>query len=114
MSTSKVSTPAKAPAVQGTLVAQLGADFALVRTNKTKAKPKGETSPTDRASTLVGKASRALAKPGLPKSSVFTGSKGVYAFSVDSNDPTQLIRETPAGLRQAGRMVNGRFLAAKR
>lgn len=112
MSSSKVSTLAKAQSVHGTLVAQLGAEFVLVRTKK--AKPKAEALPADQASTLVGKASRALAKPGLPKESVFTGSKGVYAFSVDSSDPTQLIRETPDGLRQAGRMVNGRFLVTKR
>lgn len=108
---SKASTVLKSKVVHGTPVAELGTEFVLVRTKRVK--PKAEASLADRASTLVSKAGKALGKPGLPKESVFTGSKRIYAFSVDSSDATRLIRETPDGKRQAGRMVNGRFLVAK-
>ncbi|MEY4748615.1 MAG: hypothetical protein RIQ60_829 [Pseudomonadota bacterium] len=58
------------------------------------------------------KACRALNRPGLPKASVFTGSRDIYAYSVDPTDLTVLIRESQDGRREAVRLVNGRFVKA--
>jgi hypothetical protein len=99
----------KPQTVAGTAVAQLGDEFVLVRVKKTG--PREATRPSDSAKTLMGKAGKALNKPGLPKASVFTGSKRIYAYSIDPTDPTRLIRESPDGERQTVRMVNGRFVA---
>ncbi|MBN8506000.1 MAG: hypothetical protein J0L58_16145 [Burkholderiales bacterium] len=107
----KAAAASKREPLRGTPVAQLGAEFVLVRTKK--AKPAGHALPADRASHLVSKAGKALGKPGLPKEAVFTGSKRIYAFSIDTSDPTRLIREAPDGKRQTGRMVNGRFQPTK-
>ncbi|MFM2069354.1 MAG: hypothetical protein RLZZ584_4263 [Pseudomonadota bacterium] len=112
MSHSKASPLAvrKPQSVAGTAVAQLGDEFVLVRVKKPRphATP---ARPDDSAKTLMGKAGKALNKPGLPKASVFTGSKRIYAYSIDPSDPTRLIRESPDGERQTVRLVNGRFVA---
>lgn len=108
MSKAPVIGSKKTSTVKGTPVAQLGDGFVLVRVNA--GKPSATLRASDSAKALVGKAAKALRKPGLPKSSVFTGSGRIFAYSVDPTDPDKLIRETPDGKRQSGRLVNGRFL----
>ena len=64
----------------------------------------------------VTEVANALRKPGLARTSVFRDSASarlVYAYSVSPHDPTQLVRESKDGSKQVGRLVNGKFRAAK-
>ena len=99
MSKAPVMAAKKPGTVKGTPVAQLGDGFVLVRVNA--GKPSTTLRASDSAKALVGKAAKALRKP---------GSGRIFAYSVDPTDPDKLIRETPDGKRQSGRLVNGRFL----
>jgi len=96
-------------ALSGKPVAQLGDNFVLVRVGAQK-RP-GATKPYEKASVLIAKAGQALKKPGLARGLVFTGSKRVFAYSVDPTDPSRLIREAADGTRKLGRMVDGKFKA---
>jgi hypothetical protein len=69
--------------------------------------------PSDRSSELLRQLGRALLKPGLPRSSVFTGAPGVYAYSVHPDDPALLVREDEAGAQTVGVFRNGRFRPRK-
>lgn len=65
--------------------------------------------PTDPSSDLLRRLGRALRKPGLARSSVFTGAPGVYAYSVHPDNPALLIREDESGTQTVGVIRNGRF-----
>lgn len=93
-------------AVTGKSVAQLGDNFVLVQVG-TKKRPAAK--PFEKAGVLIPKAGQALKKPGLARGAVFTGSKRVFAYSVDPADPSRLIREAADGTRKIGRMVDGKF-----
>lgn len=62
---------------------------------------------------LLRKLGRALRSPGLPRSSVFTGRPGIYAYSVHPEDPQLLIREDEAGTQTVGVFRKGRFRPRK-
>lgn len=96
-------------AVSGKSVAQLGDSFVLVRVGVQK--KRAAAKPYEKASVLIAKAGQALKKPGLARGAVFTGSKRVFAYSVDPADPSRLIREAADGTRKVGRMVDGKFKA---
>ncbi len=104
--------PKKAPSLPKTAktVTALGDRFVLVQVGASAKKVRaGEA-----ATVLVSRAGQALKKPGIGREAVFRpGQASVFAFSVDPSDPNRVIREAADGSRQAGRLVNGRFLPAK-
>jgi hypothetical protein len=65
--------------------------------------------PSQSAGQLLRKLGRALSRPGLPRSSVFTGATGVFAYSSDPEDPSRLVREAKDGTRTVGVWRGGRF-----
>jgi hypothetical protein len=70
----------------------------------------------DRASTLLPKLAKALAKPGIKRLSVFSGpfTEKTFAFSVYPADMSMLIRESFDGKKQVVRMTpTGRFVVVK-
>ena len=72
--------------------------------------PKVQVHPQERASGLVAKVAKAMAKPGLTRAQVFQGTSGkVYAYSVYSKDPSKVVREDASGHKTLGRFVTGRF-----
>ena len=64
--------------------------------------------PTSR---ILARVAKVMAKPGTDRTRVFqsTSNKAVYAYSIDANDPTRVVREDAAGQRTVGRLVGGRF-----
>ncbi len=71
--------------------------------------------PEDSTTVLLKKAAQALNKPGIDKSVVFRGPKAdkIYAYSLDPQDPTKVVREAANGDRAVGRLVGGSFRASK-
>jgi hypothetical protein len=65
---------------------------------------------------LLQKAAKALSKPGIPRSAVFgdVTNKRLFSYSIDSEDPTRLVRVAFDGTRRVGRLVNGKFQPIKR
>lgn len=93
-----------APPIRGRVVATLGNGLLLVQQRRRK--PAAATPRASRADTLLRAAGRALSHPGLPRSSVFTA-PGIFAYYVDGNDPTLLIRESQDGTRTPVHLVDG-------
>jgi hypothetical protein len=86
--------------------------FALVRTQPRK-KPVQVPS-KDSAAVLMAKVGRALKKPGIDKQVVFTDNRArVFSYSTYPVDPSKVVRESADGTKRIGRLVNGRFVAAK-
>ena len=93
--------------VSGEIVASVGGHFVLVKTSRSNVPVKV---PKDESARLLAAAGRALARPGISRSSVFgSGHRNVFAYSLDPQDPTRFIREAQDGTRRVGRMVNGKF-----
>ncbi len=87
--------------------------FALVRVAPRK--KAAALSANDSASVLVRRIGEALKKPGIHKQVVFRDNKaGIYSYSADPRDPTRMVRESSDGTRRVGRLVKGRFVAAKK
>lgn len=65
---------------------------------------------------LLQKAAKALSKPGIPRSAVFGDgtNKRLFSYSIDSEDPTRLVRIAFDGTRRVGKLVNGKFQPIKR
>lgn len=86
--------------------------FALVRVEPKKravAVPRKDT-----AAVLVQKVGGALNKPGVDKRVVFKDQRtGVFSYSAYPGDPTKVVRESADGSKRVGRLVKGRFVAAK-
>lgn len=105
-----VRTPKKPTAnrkpIRGPVVATLSHHvLVLTATSRPMA-----TRAEDSARVLLARAGRALRKPGLSRTSVFTGPPGVRAYSADPEDLTRLIEEAEDGSRRVGRFVDGRFV----
>jgi hypothetical protein len=67
-------------------------------------------SPKERASGVVARVAKAMAKPGVTRAQIFRGAfRGVYAYSIYSQDPSKVVREDAAGRKILGRLVSGRF-----
>ncbi|MCC8362484.1 hypothetical protein LK996_05280 [Lysobacter sp. A6] len=94
-------------------MAKLGPGVQLVKVGRT-AKP--EVRKADTTTVLVRKLAKALSKPGIDRSVVFSGPdpSKVYAFSVYPSDPTLIVRESFDGTRVVGRFVDGKFRASTR
>ena len=101
----------KAVPFSGQSVAMVS-DFALVRR---RAKRKAAVvAAKDSATVLVAKAGRALRKPGIDKKVVFRDNKtGIFSYSTYPADPTKVVREAADGSKRIGRLVKGKFVAAK-
>lgn len=95
----------------GTLVTEV-AGFALVRVQPKR--KSAEIPLSETATVLVQRAGRALKKPGIDKQVVFRDAKtGIFSYSTFPDDPTKIVREAADGSKRVGRLVNGRFVAAK-
>ena len=98
--------------VQGRSVAKLGRGLALVKVGKAA---KVTVRPEDKTTVLVQKVARALSRPGIDSSVVFSGPNAakIFSYAVDPQDPTKVVRKAADGSRATGRMVDGQFRAAK-
>lgn len=94
--------------VTGVLMASIDQERALIRVGT--GTTSGLARSTESARVLVALALEALRDPGLPRSSVFTGSPEIYAYSADPADPSRLIREAHDGSRSVGRLLGGRWI----
>jgi hypothetical protein len=67
--------------------------------------------PNERASGILARIAKAIAKPGADRTRVFqsASSKPVYAYSIYSKDTSKVIREDASGHQTVGRFVSGRF-----
>jgi len=93
---------------------RIGDHFVLVPIGDSK---KAAVRPADKAAVLVGKAARALRKPGIDKTVVFRGAKPekIFAYSVYPGDTSRVIRESVDGKRSVGRLgTDGRFRASRK
>lgn len=93
---------------------RIGDHFVLVHIGDSK---RAAVRPADKAAVLVGKAARALKKPGIDKAVVFRGAKPekVFAYSVYPADTSRVIRESADGKRSVGRLgMDGRFRASRK
>ena len=66
--------------------------------------------PKEQASGVVAMVAIAIAKPGLARAQIFTGtSPKVFAYSLYQKDPSKLVREDVSGHKVLGRFIGGRF-----
>jgi hypothetical protein len=82
-----------------------------LRVGSNRERPKLDLPASERAAGLLAKLAKVISKPGIDRSLVFRSSTGkpVYAYSVSSQDPSEIVREDASGRRTIGRFVNGRF-----
>ena len=110
--TAKKTPSSKKPAlVSGQAVASLSNGFVLIKTSAHRDIPNSKE-----PHHLLQKAAKALSKPGIPRSAVFGDgtNKRLFSYSLDSEDPTRLVRVAFDGTRRVGRLVNGKFQPIKR
>jgi hypothetical protein len=83
----------------------------LVRTHAPK-RPVPKVRREDTAAVLLPKLGRALAKPGIPRSVVFSDPNNpkLYAYYAYIEDLTKIIRESADGTKCIGRVVRGKFV----
>lgn len=69
----------------------------------------------ERASGVLDRVARAIARPGVDRARIFQGSAGkrVYAYSIATEDPSKVVREDASGRKTLGRFVDGRFRAVR-
>ncbi len=88
------------------------AGFELVQVGPKRKRP--PIPAEDSASVLVQKVGKALRKPGIDKQTVFRGgATRVFSYSAYPSDPTRVVREASDGTKRIGRLVKGKFVAAK-
>jgi|SRR5277367_1115802 len=95
--------------LRGKRIATLDDSLAMVRTGPSIA---GAVRPrrADQAGAMLRKTAKALNKPGISKHSIFTkGSRDIFAYSVDPQDASQLVRMSRDGTRRKGKVVSGKF-----
>jgi hypothetical protein len=95
--------------LRGKRIATLDESLAMVRTGPSRA---GATRPrrADQAGAMLRKTAKALSKPGISKHSIFTNDSGdIFAYSVDPQDASQLVRMSRDGTRRKGKVVSGKF-----
>jgi hypothetical protein len=101
--------------LDGTKIPTLNDNLVLVRLSAAHASANSpaKLETRERASSLVLKAVKALAKPGIRRETVFGhgSGRGIYAYSVYPADITKILRESADGQMVVGRMVGGRFRA---
>lgn len=111
MTAKKPSSNKKSTLVSGQPVATLSNGFVLIKTSAHRVIPKN-----NEPHQLLQKAAKALSKPGIPRSAVFGDgtNKRLFSYSIDTDDPSRLVRVSFDGTRSVGRLVNGKFQAIKR
>src|ERR1700690_323705 len=95
--------------LRGKRIATLDESLAMVRTGPSIA---GAVRPrrADQAGAMRRKTGEALNKPGISKHSIFTNeSRDIFAYSVDPQDASQLVRMSRDGKRRKGKVVSGKF-----
>jgi hypothetical protein len=92
------------------LVASLGDGFVLATTSRMK-RVVAQPRESETASVLIKKIGQALQSPGIGRNVVFPNgiTKRLYAYSVDPDDPSRILRKARDGSRSVGRFVDGRF-----
>src|SRR6266542_6032782 len=92
-------------AVQERRIATPSRDLLLIKVGERH--PKKLVSPRERKSAVLAKLARVIAKPGADRTRVFqsTSRTPVYAYFIDSEDTTQVIREDASGRQTVGRFV---------
>lgn len=96
--------------IRGALVPTFGDEVLLVRRRTFATKKKKKSS--ERAGALLLKAGSELRQPGIKRKAVFKSkAANVFAYSVDSKDPSKILRYPREGKRTVGRYVGGRFKA---
>ena len=103
------SKPVASIPVQERRVATPNRDLLVIKIGERYEKLK--VSPKERASGILARMAKAIAKPGADRTRVFqsASSKPVYAYSIYSKDTTKVIREGASGHQTVGRFVSGRF-----
>ena len=95
--------------IRGKRIATLDESLTMVRTGPSIA---GAVRPrrADQAGPMLRKTAKALSKPGISKHSIFTKESGdIFAYSMDPQDASQLVRLSRDGTRRRGRVVGGKF-----
>jgi hypothetical protein len=95
--------------LRGKRIATLDESLTMVRTGPSIV---GAVRPrrADQAGAMLRKTAKALNKPGISKHSIFTNESGdIFAYSVDPQDASQLVRMSRDGKRRKGKVVSGKF-----
>ena len=101
-----------AKSLAGSALRQIATPRAGLYLQVSAKQPARRAEPDQQAATVLTQMSGKLSKPGLDRARVFgSNTKGVYAYSVDPKDPTQLVREDATGRFTPGKFVNGTFKA---
>jgi hypothetical protein len=100
---------ARSAAVQEQRIETPRADLVVLKIGGHSAKV--TIDPTEKAQSVLARFGKLTNRPGIDRKRVFhsTSGKHVYAYSVDPNDTTKVVRENKEGVRTIGRLVNGRF-----
>ncbi len=94
--------------LRGKRIATLDEGLTMVRTGPSIAGARLRRA--DQAGAMLRKTGKALSKPGISKHSIFTnGSRDIFAYSVDPQDASQLVRVSRDGKRRKGKVVSGKF-----
>jgi len=103
------SRPVKRTRLQERRVATPNRDLLVIKVGERYEKL--QVSPKERASGILARMAKAIAKPGADRTRVFQSASGkpVYAYSIYSKDTTKVIREDASGHQTVGRFVSGRF-----
>jgi hypothetical protein len=95
--------------LRGKRIATLDKDLTMVRTGpaiEDAVRPRR----ADTAGAMLRKTGKALNKPGISNLSIFTNkSVDIFAYSVDPQDATKLVRTSRDGTRSKGKVVGGKF-----
>ena len=96
--------------LKGTAVAVFSGGMALVDTSGSTSAPVKRVKRDEQTNSLIRKVGAALERPGVSRKSVFPpGAKISFAYAVDPEDPSILVRRSAQGKQQRGRLVYGRF-----
>ena len=116
--TAKKSSAAREPSgtkvlrLHGTAMPTVGRDLVVVRTSAS-GRIIASARSTDGAEVVVKKVGKALGRPGIKREAVFKNGAvgGIFAYSVDPQDPTKVVRESFDGTVRSGRLVDGKLKA---
>lgn len=102
--------PGKSVTVRGTAVAVFSGGMALIDTSGGKSAPVKHVKRDEQTNSLIKKVGEALERPGVARKTVFPpGGNTSFVYAVDPNDPSILVRRSPQGKRERGRLIHGRF-----
>lgn len=104
-----VSKPMASTSLQERRVATPNRDLLVIKIGERYEKL--QVSPEERASGVLARVVKVMAKPGADRTRVFqsTSGKPVYAYSVYSKDTAKVVREDASGRQIVGRFVSGHF-----